>query len=611
MYLICFGKWVDNMSTQVQVDPTEVGVVTKDHKKMFAVYIWMISYMRPYKWTLISLVLVIAGVSGAEMAIPKFFQYFIDVLYPQDQRRVFYWMMLGIPFFLAMILGGKALQNLLQRQLQEKSSRDLQYSIFKKLRQLGFAYFERNPIGETLSFMNTEVAEMQQMYRRLFPWFLNGLMMTMIAVILMVQTSPQLSPLFIPGFLIYYILGPWIQKSANAASKIQAERRVEENKKVYESISALSELRAFGAEKWDADRFANKVEKHNRSEIRTVLFLHLWGSNRRLSNYIGAIFIFIYGYYLVQQNSLTPGGFVSFLLYYFTATQSMMSLIANTTQQRILVHQAERIYDFMQSIPEVNESVNAIHLPQMQGELIFENVHFSYAPGMSVIRGLDLTVERGTRVALVGSTGSGKSTVLKLAGRFYDPLKGDIRLDGHSLRELSFDTVRSSLGYVFQETYLFGASVKENIRFGKPEANDQEIISAAKAACAHEFIMELPEGYDTDIGERGIKLSGGQKQRIGIARMFVKQPALILLDEATSALDNESELVVKEALARLLQGKTTLTVAHRISTVMDYDKIVMMDEGQAIEMGTYQELMSKKGAFHRLVMGGGEAAEYE
>jgi ATP-binding cassette subfamily B protein/subfamily B ATP-binding cassette protein MsbA len=222
---------------------------------------------------------------------------------------------------------------------------------------------------------------------------------------------------------------------------------------------------------------------------------------------------------------------------------------------------------------------------------------------------MDLHVQAGERVALVGTSGNGKSTLLKLVCRFYDPTVGVITLDGVPLTQLPLSQLRQSIGYVFQETYLFGTSVRENIRFGRPQATDAEVEAAAKAAYAHDFIEQLPEGYATYVGERGIKLSGGQRQRIAIARMFVKNPAIVLLDEATSALDNVSEAEVQRALDALLVGRTTLTVAHRLTTIKDYDRIIVIDEGRQVESGKYDELLLQRGAFYRLQEGVQQAYE--
>src|SRR5690606_15208483 len=233
----------------------------------------------------------------------------------------------------------------------------------------------------------------------------------------------------------------------------------------------------------------------------------------------------------------------------------------------------------------------------------FDNVSFGYQDRPGVIRHFSLDIQPGEKVAFVGFSGGGKTTLMKLIGRFYDPDEGEIRLDGVPIRDLPLADLRNAIGYVFQETYLFGSSVKENIRFGKPNATDEEIIEAAKAAFAHDFIMALPDGYDTIVGERGIKLSGGQRQRIAIARMIIKQPAVVLLDEATSALDNVSEREVQRALDNVLAGRTVSAIDHRLSTVKHFDRIVFIKDGRIAEIGSYDELIARRGLLYELEQG--------
>lgn len=572
-------------------------------KGLFPVYLWTLSYVKPYLGLLALVVLSLALVSAVELAIPKFFQYFIDSVIPSNNLSSFYGIVVFFVVLLIVLLAGQAGFNVFQRQLQERASRDLQLSIFKQIRKLGFAYYERNPVGETLAFLNTEVASVQNLYRQGFPALLNGLLFSILSVAVMVSTSVHLSAIVLPSFLLYYLFGPTLEKKASISGKKLADLRVEENRKVYDSVSSLTEVRAFGAESWDSRRYLDKVEEHNRGMIRTYWYAYWRGTNRRLSYYIGSIVIFLYGYYLIGQQSLTVGEFVAFLLYYFTAMHRMTAVVTQITEQRVLMYQAQKLYDFMNLQPRVTEPEHPAELNGMRGELEFRNVYFGYHSERPVLEAFNLTVPQGAKVALVGSSGSGKSTVIKLAGRFYDAAQGDVLLDGISVGQLSFDTLRNSFGYVFQETYLFGTSVKENIRFGHPDASDEEVIAAAKAACAHDFIMELPDGYDTYVGERGMKLSGGQKQRIAIARMFIKDPQIILLDEATSALDNASESVVQEALGSLMKGRTLLAVAHRLSTIRDFDLIVVVKDGKVVEQGTYEQLMAGQSYFYRLAEG--------
>lgn len=522
---------------------------------------------------------------------------------PQADRTLFYRLILILLAVVIIVISMGMLQNLVRRQLQEKTARDVQYSIFQHLRKLGFAYYEQHPVGQTLSLLNTEVAALQSLYRQHFPAFIDGLLFSVISITLMVATSPQLSVIVLPCFLLYYIFGPALERKASVSGKIMAEHRVQENQKVYESISALTELRAFSAEKWDLTRYLQKIRAFNLSMIKTYWYAYLRGTNRRITYNIGGVAIFIYGYYLLQRNDISVGEFVSFLMYYFTAMHRLTVVVTNITEQKVLMYQTERLYRFIKLKPQVEEVQKARSLDKIQGKIEFQNVSFAYHAQQPVLANLSLTIHPGERVAFVGASGSGKSTLLKLIGRFYDPDEGLITFDGVPCRELSFEALRNALGFVFQETYVFGSSVKDNIRFGKPGASDDEVISAAKAAYAHDFITKLPEGYDTLVGERGVKLSGGQKQRLAIARMFIHNPAVVLLDEATSALDNTSEAEVQKALDTLLKGRTVIAVAHRLTTVKDFDLIVVMEAGRAAEIGTYEQLMELRGAFYRLSSG--------
>jgi ATP-binding cassette subfamily B protein len=581
----------------------EIPQKQEEKANLWPVYRWTLSFLKPYRGLLASLIATASVASVAELAVPKLLQIFIDVVLPNRDYSLFLLLMLGFVVLIGLVLAAGVMQNIIQRKLQEQAARDVQYTMFLHLRKLGFAYYEQHPVGETLSFLNTEVTAMQNFYRNSFPWLIQGLLFSIISISLMVWTSPQLSFIVLPCFLLYYIFGPTLERKASETGKVMAQSRISENQKVYESISALSELRAYSAEAWDIRRYLEKVKDFNKYMIRTYWYAYWRGTNRRITYNIGGIMIFIYGFHLLQADALTPGAFVSFLLYYFTAMHRLTVVVTNITEQKVLMYQVDRLYQFIQTSPSVRESATAVQLEQVEGHIEFKGVHYSYHDGQKVLDGLSFSVAPGERVALVGTSGNGKSTVLKLVGRFYDPDEGSIELDGVPLHALSFASLRTALGIVFQETYVFGSSVKDNIRFGRPQASDEEVEEAAKAAYAHEFICQLPDGYDTLLGERGVKLSGGQKQRIAIARMLIRQPSVILLDEATSALDNISEVEVQRAFDTLLQGRTVLAVAHRLSSIKDFDRIIVLEQGRIAESGTYSELMDKGGLFYRLSEG--------
>lgn len=564
---------------------------------------WTLSFVKPYRLLLLGLIASASAGSAAELVVPKLVELFLDHILPTRNRKLLLLLLFAFVCLIGIILAAGLLQNLYRRRLQEQAARDAQYAIFRHLRKLGFAYYEAHPIGETLSLLNTEVSAMQSFYRHSFPWLIQHSLFSLISISLMIWTSPQLSLIIVPSFLLYYIFGPTLERKATENGKIMAQSRVEENQKIYESISALTELRAYAAESWDIRRYLNKVHTLNRHMILTYWYAYWRGTNRRITYSIGGILIFIYGFHLIQTSTLTQGAFVSFLLYYFTAMHRLTAVVTNITEQKVLMYQVDRLHQFMQAVPLVKEACRPKHLEIVQGHVRFKEVDFSYPNGQSVLSRFNLEVSPGERLAIVGVSGSGKSTILKLLSRFYDPDGGRIELDGVPLQELSFRTLRSALGIVFQDTYVFGSSVKENIRFGRPDASDTEVMEVAKAAYIHDFIIQLPEGYDTLVVERGVQLSGGQKQRIAIARMLIRQPSIVLLDEATSALDNLSEIEVQSAFDTLLRGRTVLAVAHRLSTIQDFDRILVMQHGRVAEEGTYSELMAKGGLFYQLSEG--------
>lgn len=576
---------------------------------LLPVYKWALSYLKPYWLSFFAIVLFEMASSGIELLIPKLVQTFIDRIIPEKLTELFKWGLIGLALCVTALLAIDAISNMWRRKMQEKIARDVQYDIFRHFRSLGFAYFEKHPIGESLSLMNSEVGSLQGLYRDFLPSMLHSFLFSSISVVFMLSINIKLALVMIPGILLYYIFGPYFDRKATHLAKENAEANIRFNRKAYETIVSQQEIRAFSAQQWDRKKF-NEATFHSYDVMTKAFWYNNWRvAVRRLSYYAGGMAAIIYGVHLIRIEELAVGAFVAFLLYYFQAMNVITYMISTIVEQKVLMVRAGKLHSFLQQKPEVDEHPDPVRLRAVRGDIRFRQVSFRYGDGPVVLDKLDLSIGAGERVALVGTSGNGKSTMLKLLVRFYDVDAGEIEIDGVPIRKLSFEQLRDSIGFVFQETYLFGSSVKDNIRFGKPEATDEEIVEAARAAYAHDFIMALPQGYDTPVGERGVKLSGGQRQRISIARMFVKNPAIVLLDEATSSLDNLSEKEVQMALDRLLVGRTTLTIAHRLSTVKDYDRLALIERGQVLEAGPYQQLLDKRGAFYRLSEGERQAAE--
>ncbi|MFD0618641.1 ABC transporter ATP-binding protein [Paenibacillus sp. GCM10027629] len=577
--------------------------ITDSGNSLWRVYRWVLRFLKPYRVKVFLMIGCGLAITAGEVLFPKSIQYFIDHIYKMKDYNAFMVLLMMLIVMVIVVIAAGNGRNMLERIVGVKASRDLQHDVFMHLRTLGFSYFERHPVGETLSLLNTEVAAAEKIFRRFLPAIMVNMMSVIVSITVMITLSWKLSLIIVPCFLLYYIFGPSIDRKASTYAKQKTQNRIDLDKKIYEGISGLQEFRAFARESWDLERTFDRMSTLFHSYMKWCFFANFRGSYRRFTFYTGAIALFIIGYVLIRNQSLTVGEFVAFILMYFTTMWNLTSIVALIAEQKSLMFQIVPLYNFMKLTPEVMECANPILLPQVKGEIHFREVSFGYSEGETVLQHFNLRIRAGERVAFVGMSGNGKSTALKLIGRFYDPLAGEVSLDGVSLTELTLDQLRESIGYVFQETYLFGDTVRENIRFGRPDATEEEIVEAAKAANAHDFILQLPEGYDTSVGERGIKLSGGQRQRISIARMLLKNPKIVLLDEATSALDNISEKDVQQALDKLFVGRTTIAVAHRLSTVQDYDRIVLIDQGRVVEEGSYEELMNRRGAFYQLAEG--------
>lgn len=567
------------------------------------IYTWILSFLRKYLWLVLVYLTLGLLIQGIGMSIPSLIQHFIDYTIPMNDKSNLF-VLLGILIIgIFLLLCAKAINNKVQRLVSERTLRDIQFSLFAQLRRLGFSYYERKSTGEILSMFTSEVQAITDIYRRHLPDAINLTFMTTIALVMIFRTHFLLSLVIVPSLLLYYLFGAYFAKKAALATRSAQISRTEVNETIYNLLSGMQEIRAYHKEAWSIKVLSQKCIAWRKQAIIAMLWLQSRGTVRKSLIQFGLLIVFVIGIILVKNNHITVGEFVAFVLYYEVAIGRVTTLITNLTEQRVLMYQIERLYGMVTQIPEVNEPVNPRCFQQVMGEITLSNVHFHYRSDVPVLRAVNLNVQPGERVAIVGTSGNGKSTLLKLIGRFYDPTIGDILLDGVSLTNLSFEHIRGSIGYVFQETYLFGSSIKENIRFGNPNVTDKEVEQAAKAAYAHEFICGLPQRYDTLVGERGIRLSGGQKQRIAIARMFIKNPRVVLLDEATSALDNVSEYEVQKALESLLTGRTILSVAHRLTTIKDFDTIVVLNQGQIAEVGTYNELIERRGLFYRMLEG--------
>jgi subfamily B ATP-binding cassette protein MsbA len=378
------------------------------------------------------------------------------------------------------------------------------------------------------------------------------------------------------------------------------ERLGEVSARLQDNLSGIRVIKSFSQEERESGRWSELVGQHHGAQVTA---LNIWGRYNpalALLNGLGGVLVLGVGARMVMAGQLTLGELFAFLSYVAMFYQPIRALVNVSETLQSALATSERLFEILDEVPDVRDAPDATALPRLQGHVIFHNVSFRYGTGEEVLSGIQLEARPGELVALVGRSGAGKTTLVNLLARFYDPTGGHITVDGYDLRTVRQRSLRAQIAMVLQDTFLFNGTVAENIAYGRPDAGPEEIERAARLANAHGFIDELPEGYDTQIGERGVKLSGGQKQRLAIARAVLADPAILILDEATSSVDSESEMLIQQAMERVMRGRTTFVIAHRLSTVKHADKIVALEEGRVAEVGDHASLLGQGGVYSQL-----------
>ena len=560
--------------------------------------IWL--YLRRQRWALVATFFLVAASSGLGLLGPYLLGRAID----QDILKGD---LPGLARTAGLMVGTYALSAVfgwldayVMAGASQRAVRDMRNDLFTKLQALSLRYFDRRTHGEMMSRLANDVEMVSQVLTMSVSQLFSSVISIIGVAIMMFVINVRLALITLVTLPLMMFISRWIAKRTRKGFRERQEALGDLNGIIEETVTGQRVVKAYAREEAAIAQFGETNQRMRRVSTRAEILVGTMGPLTNLVNNIGFALVAGAGGWMAVLGLATVGAIASFINYarQFARPLNQITGLYNTIQSAIAG--AERVFEVMDEVPELQDAPDAHSLTRVQGDVVFDDVSFAYKEDVPVLKHVSLRAEPGQTIALVGPTGAGKTTIVNLLTRFYDIDSGSIRIDGIDIRQVRKDDLRRQLGIVLQDTYLFADTVMENIRYGRLDATDEEVIAAAKLANAHVFIHRLPQGYQTPLSERGSNLSLGQRQLLAIARAVLADPGILVLDEATSSVDTRTEKQIQEAMLRLMEGRTSFVIAHRLSTIREADKILVINGGEIIERGTHSELLAARGFYHHL-----------
>ncbi len=559
-------------------------------------------YLLQYKKTIVLVLVLMAFTTAVALINPLLIERAIDVhIGNRDKEGLIRLGIVGIVLNIFMILLIKW-----RMYLMAKVSNDvlvkIRQELYEHIQTLGFAFFDSRPTGKILARLMGDVNSLKDVLANSVTTFIPDAVTILAVVVIMIAKNVKLGLASMSAIPLMAV-GVWyVQNKSHKRWQIFRKKTSNMNAFLHEDVSGMRIIQSFHAEDETGATFDDLLKQHYDSFDDAVRYADAFGPVIDICWGLAAMMMYWVGVVLIGKGEVQVGALIAFGSYIAMFWQPLMNLSNFYNQLVTNITGAERIFEILDTPAEITDAEGAKELPKIKGRVTFEHVSFHYDEDPDVLSDVSFEVEPGETIALVGPTGAGKSTIVNLLSRFYDVQSGEICIDGHPIHEVTIESLRSQMGIMTQENFLFSGTVKENIRYGRLDATDEEIVEAAKAVNAHEFIMSLEKGYDTEIKERGAGLSIGQRQLLAFARTMVSQPRILILDEATSSIDTHTELLVQKGIETMLRGRTAFVIAHRLSTIQNADRIFVIDKGGILEQGSARELLALKGEYYKLYM---------